>query len=382
MRKLKSFGAHTIMLVGALSLGGIGMAAAAEQVCTLASTSSIVLRGSLTLPALPARGELTVNCGDPDAETARAECTCDIVSLAPLQLVGVGFICLLPTPGCSAGQVDCNGGDSISVDLVSDHNIGTCCTGDCNADSAVSIDELISGVNIALGTQAVDTCPAFAPVGSEGIDIAKLVTAVNTSLNGCNGNQQCGAQCEAYCAAMDKVPTLTQRGCEGFCDGGERKDLPCNCDSASSAACDATAVGSCPGGACSGPDNVGFGSICECQCIERATGVVTAPGGLKCNLGTNLIVERPNANPCVGNPADLLITVGTTCVPLTTDLAMSELMHLNNGTVTLGPFEETGSPITCETLDTGTSGLKLRGVVSFFGSAIGDLLSQVNVDCE
>jgi hypothetical protein len=86
--------------------------------------------------------------------------------------------------------------------------------------------------------------------------------------------------------------------------------------------------------------------------------------------------------PCTGNPDALLITVGTTCVPLTTDVATSELLHANNGTAAFGPFEETGSPITCEALDTGTSGLKMRGVVSFFGSSIGDLATQVNVDCE
>ena len=59
------------------------------------------------------------------------------------------------------------------------------CVGDCNGDGKVTIDELILGVNIALGTQSVDVCPAF-DVNSDGqVTIDELVSAVNNALDGC-----------------------------------------------------------------------------------------------------------------------------------------------------------------------------------------------------
>ncbi|HSP97737.1 MAG TPA: M14 family zinc carboxypeptidase, partial [Candidatus Dormibacteraeota bacterium] len=59
------------------------------------------------------------------------------------------------------------------------------CPGDCNADGDVSIDELIRGVNIALGDHAVDDCLAFDGDASGQVDVAELVRAVNAALNGC-----------------------------------------------------------------------------------------------------------------------------------------------------------------------------------------------------
>jgi hypothetical protein len=48
----------------------------------------------------------------------------------------------------------------------------------------VAINELILGVNIALGIQPLDACPAFA--NSQGmVDIAQLIRGVNSALNGC-----------------------------------------------------------------------------------------------------------------------------------------------------------------------------------------------------
>lgn len=56
------------------------------------------------------------------------------------------------------------------------------CRGDCDDDHQVTVDELIRGVAMALGTPDV-TCPAF---GSDGVvTIAELVAAVDRALNGC-----------------------------------------------------------------------------------------------------------------------------------------------------------------------------------------------------
>jgi hypothetical protein len=58
------------------------------------------------------------------------------------------------------------------------------CTGDCDGNGIVAINELILGVNIALDHQPVSACPACA--SPEGVvDIAQLVKGVNNALNGC-----------------------------------------------------------------------------------------------------------------------------------------------------------------------------------------------------
>jgi hypothetical protein len=60
------------------------------------------------------------------------------------------------------------------------------CTGDCDGNGVVAINELILGVNIVLAIQPVDACPAFA--NAEGVvDIAQLIKGVNNALNGCGG---------------------------------------------------------------------------------------------------------------------------------------------------------------------------------------------------
>jgi len=48
----------------------------------------------------------------------------------------------------------------------------------------VSINELIIGVNIALGSQPVSACPAFENAQGQ-VDIAQLIKGVSAALNGC-----------------------------------------------------------------------------------------------------------------------------------------------------------------------------------------------------
>lgn len=59
------------------------------------------------------------------------------------------------------------------------------CTGDCNDDGSVGIDELIQGVNMALGNAATALCPAFDGNGSDSVTIEELVAAVSDALEGC-----------------------------------------------------------------------------------------------------------------------------------------------------------------------------------------------------
>jgi YVTN family beta-propeller protein len=59
------------------------------------------------------------------------------------------------------------------------------CAGDCDGDGEVGIGELISGVNIAVGRAAVDTCMACDLNGDDVITVADLVRAIGSALNGC-----------------------------------------------------------------------------------------------------------------------------------------------------------------------------------------------------
>lgn len=60
------------------------------------------------------------------------------------------------------------------------------CTGDCDGNGEVAINELLQGVNIALGTQPVDACAMFDVAAADGqVSIAELLTAVHASLEGC-----------------------------------------------------------------------------------------------------------------------------------------------------------------------------------------------------
>jgi photosystem II stability/assembly factor-like uncharacterized protein len=56
------------------------------------------------------------------------------------------------------------------------------CTGDCNGNGYVAVDDLLTLVNIALGIPA--SCPSGVP-GSATVDIALILQAVNAALYGC-----------------------------------------------------------------------------------------------------------------------------------------------------------------------------------------------------
>jgi hypothetical protein len=59
------------------------------------------------------------------------------------------------------------------------------CVGDCDGDGDVMVNELVTMVNIALGSADVSTCLPGDPNGSGEITINELVIAVNNALNGC-----------------------------------------------------------------------------------------------------------------------------------------------------------------------------------------------------
>lgn len=59
------------------------------------------------------------------------------------------------------------------------------CTGDCNGDASVTVDEIIVGVNIALGGVSIASCAAFDRNGDGDVTVDEIVLAVNVALDGC-----------------------------------------------------------------------------------------------------------------------------------------------------------------------------------------------------
>jgi hypothetical protein len=61
------------------------------------------------------------------------------------------------------------------------------CAGDCNDDGTVTVDEILTLVNIALGNADATACPNGIPSGAQ-VDVALILTAVNNALHGCGGS--------------------------------------------------------------------------------------------------------------------------------------------------------------------------------------------------
>jgi hypothetical protein len=61
----------------------------------------------------------------------------------------------------------------------------TGCVGDCDGSGAVTVDEIVTMVNIALGTQPVGNCLAGDSDGSNTITVDEILSAIQNALNGC-----------------------------------------------------------------------------------------------------------------------------------------------------------------------------------------------------
>jgi hypothetical protein len=60
------------------------------------------------------------------------------------------------------------------------------CTGDCDGDGSVTVDEIVRGVNIGLGTRPVEDCLPFDRDGSGTVTVDEIVEAIGNALNGCS----------------------------------------------------------------------------------------------------------------------------------------------------------------------------------------------------
>jgi hypothetical protein len=86
-----------------------------------------------------------------------------------------------------AGGSICAAALLLVTSIIASAEITAPCSGDCDGDGTVSIGELITAVNIALGNAPLSACPAFdngcGPL--PGVCINQLVGAVGNALDGC-----------------------------------------------------------------------------------------------------------------------------------------------------------------------------------------------------
>ena len=97
------------------------------------------------------------------------------------------------------------------------------CVGDCQGDGQVSIDDLITGVDIVLGTQPLSACPAMDVDQSGTVTIADLIRAVASALDGCAPTVTATEAPAAPTPTNTPVPTVAH-----FCDlpGSYQQTMP------------------------------------------------------------------------------------------------------------------------------------------------------------
>jgi hypothetical protein len=131
---------------------------------------------------LPGGSHVTTLAIDPVTPSTLYAGTAQPCNLATRTDVRVG---LLPATAFAIDPITPNtlhagtpGGGVFSIQQVA------ACNGDCDASSSVSIDEIITLVNIALGTAQPSACAQGVPSGAA-VDVALIIQAVNSALNGC-----------------------------------------------------------------------------------------------------------------------------------------------------------------------------------------------------
>lgn len=83
------------------------------------------------------------------------------------------------------------------------------CVGDCNRDGNVIVNELVTGVNIALGFTAVKLCGKLDRDGSSSVSVDELVQAVKALLRGCMDPVTPPATPTVTLTSTPEVPTPT-----------------------------------------------------------------------------------------------------------------------------------------------------------------------------
>jgi hypothetical protein len=94
------------------------------------------------------------------------------------------FTFALPAPKNNAGQTGAVPTPSATA-TPTPTQTPVACVGDCNGDRKVTVDEILSMVNIALGNPAISACMAGDANADGEVTVSEILAAVNSALDGC-----------------------------------------------------------------------------------------------------------------------------------------------------------------------------------------------------
>jgi YVTN family beta-propeller protein len=75
--------------------------------------------------------------------------------------------------------------DSILIPYAGGVALVNGCAGDCDANGQVTVAEIITSVNVALGSTALHACPTVDRNSDGRVTVDELIRSVQTALNGC-----------------------------------------------------------------------------------------------------------------------------------------------------------------------------------------------------
>jgi hypothetical protein len=102
------------------------------------------------------------------------------------------------------------------------------CWGDCDSTGRVTVDELLTCVNIALGTYPVDTCLNGDASGDDIVTVDEILTAVNNALNGCPGAGPTGTPTPTPTPTPNTTPGASDVDHDGIPDNLEIQGYSCD----------------------------------------------------------------------------------------------------------------------------------------------------------
>ena len=252
-----------------------------------------------------------------------------LLSLAPAEIPGIGFLCGEPTTGCDGLSIDCAG------------------TGRTDRD---------------------------------------VVTTTNAAP--CDGPRSCNWACEDYCRTLDMRPSKSV--CTGWCAVPSCTCLPsapCSCSEftcTSDAECQRPVSDSSRGlllpvmaDHCGGPEPVDAPGQCQCTCGVSAS-PTSRPGQTGLGVAVSLWIDA--SSQC--DRSDTVTELGSSCLQLSSARVHSALLGADGGAPTL-LSELDGAPLSCNRFTAGdTSGLEMRDTLHVLDSDLGAAALDVFVDCQ
>jgi hypothetical protein len=109
------------------------------------------------------------------------------------------------------------------------------CVGDCNDSGQVTVDEILTMVNIALSNTSISACEAGDENHDSQITVDEILTAVNHALNGCSGAEQAcvgsggTVSTSLCCAGVGDFPNTCSIGACGCSPQASHEVQICNC---------------------------------------------------------------------------------------------------------------------------------------------------------